>query len=61
MFTHGSTPAHRIGILMSPVGRFLECIHCRLKFEFPQGTHYDTVCEQFATYPCDSTPVEKYT
>ncbi len=55
MSTVGSTPAHRIGILMSPDGRFVECIHCLLRFEFPQGAHYDTICKQFAPYPCSST------
>ncbi len=45
--------AHRIGILMSQTGRFLECIKCRLSFAFPPGTHYDTVAKQFDAHLCE--------
>jgi hypothetical protein len=43
---------HRIGILMSQTGRFLECIACRLSFEFPHGCHYETIAKQFEIHPC---------
>jgi hypothetical protein len=46
--------AHRIGILMSQTGRFLECIACRLSFAFPPGAHYDTVAKQFDPHVCKS-------
>ena len=44
--------AHRIGILMSQTGRFLECISCRLSFAFPPGAHFDTVAKQFERHAC---------
>jgi len=57
----GSRRPHQIGILMSPSGRFLECLHCQLRFEFPQGTFYATVSAQFASRPCNSTvPTNDY-
>jgi hypothetical protein len=46
--------AHRIGILMSQTGRFLECITCRLSFAFPPRAHYDTVAKQFERHLCES-------
>ena len=45
---------HRIGILMSQTGRFLECIACRLSFEFPPGCHYEAIAKQFESQPCQS-------
>jgi len=45
---------HRIGILMSQTGRFLECIACRLSFTFPPGSHYETIAKQFESHPCQS-------
>ncbi len=47
-------PEHRIGILMSQTGRFLECIHCRLSFTFPPGTQYETIAKQFESHRCGS-------
>ena len=44
--------AHRIGILMSQTGRFLECISCRLSFAFPPGTQYETIAKQFEPHLC---------
>ena len=53
--THSpGSSAHRIGILMSQTGRFLECIKCRLSFAFPPGAHYDTVAKQFDPHLCKS-------
>jgi hypothetical protein len=46
--------AHRVGILMSQNGRFLECIRCHLSFAFPPGTQYDTIAKQFESYLCAS-------
>jgi hypothetical protein len=45
---------HRIGILASAAGRFLECQNCRLTFEFPAGMHYDTIAKQFESHTCGS-------
>ena len=45
---------HRIGILMSQTGRFLECISCRLSFAFPPGTQYETIAKQFEAHLCGS-------
>jgi hypothetical protein len=50
-----TSSAHRIGILMSQTGRFLECIRCRLSFAFPPGAHYDTIAKQFDHHLCLST------
>lgn len=47
-------PEHRIGILMSQTGRFLECISCRLSFAFPPGTQYETIAKQFEAHRCGS-------
>ena len=45
---------HRVGVLMSSKGRFLECISCRLSIEFPDGAPFDTISKQFASHPCSS-------
>jgi hypothetical protein len=54
MFAVGpTTPVpHRIGILMSPAGRFLECINCQLRIEFPAEARYDTIVKLFEVHPC---------
>jgi hypothetical protein len=44
--------SHHIGILMSPVGRFLECRDCQMSFEFPVGTQFDAVAKQFQSHLC---------
>ena len=49
-----NSSAHRVGILMSQTGRFLECIKCRLSFAFPAGAHYDTIAKQFESHLCAS-------
>lgn len=50
--------AHRLAILMSPVGRFLQCRDCHLSFEFPAETHYNAIAKQFESHLCGSFPVE---
>jgi hypothetical protein len=45
---------HRFAILMSPSGRFLECLNCHLRIEFPKGVHYDKVAKQFESHSCTS-------
>ena len=53
MSASSSPPSgHHIGVLMSPEGRFLECINCRLSFEFPNGAHYGTVAKQSESHSC---------
>ena len=41
--------AHRIGVLMSPAGRFLKCKDCLLCFDFPDGERYNAVASAFRT------------
>jgi hypothetical protein len=48
---------HRIGILMSQTGRFLECISCRLSFAFPPGTQYEKIAKQFEAHLCGSAAI----
>jgi hypothetical protein len=45
---------HRVGVLMSPVGRFLGCRDCLLTFCFPHGEQYDEVAKQFKSHLCGS-------
>ena len=51
-----TSSSHHIGILMSGEGRFLACIHCHLKFEFPAGADYDAIAEKFESHSC-SIPI----
>jgi hypothetical protein len=48
------SPAHRVAILMSPDGRFLQCRDCDLTIAFPAGTKYNIVAIQFETHLCSS-------
>jgi len=43
---------HRIAILMSRAGRFLECRDCLLSFEFPAGARYEATAQQFDFHLC---------
>jgi hypothetical protein len=45
--------------VMSAKGRFMECINCRLRLEFPAGTEYDTIAKRFESYPCSVAPPPK--
>jgi hypothetical protein len=45
-------PFHRIAILMSQAGRFLECRDCLLSFEFPAGARHDATAKQFDSHLC---------
>jgi hypothetical protein len=56
MSAHSSPqhPHHRIGILMAPTGRYLECQDCRLRFEFPAEETYDVVARQFESILCST-------
>ena len=45
---------HHIGILMSPVGRFLECRDCKLIYIFPDGVQFSTIAKEFEIHPCTS-------
>jgi hypothetical protein len=47
-----SPSLHRIGIVMSPVGRFLQCRDCQLSYTFPDGVEYGTLAKQFETHLC---------
>lgn len=52
--TSSPPPRHRIGILMSPAGRFLECADCQISFKFPDGAEFSEIAEQFESYLCGS-------
>src|SRR6266576_1579694 len=45
---------HRIGIVMSPVGRFLQCRDCKLTFVFAEGAQYGTLAKQLESHLCIS-------
>jgi hypothetical protein len=49
-----TSPPHRVAILMSPAGRFLQCRDCQLSFPFPAGAHYDATVKQFESHLCSS-------
>jgi|HubBroStandDraft_4_1064222.scaffolds.fasta_scaffold22100_5 hypothetical protein len=46
--------SHRIAIVMSAHGRFLECRHCLLRVRFAAGSHYEVIAKQFESHSCDS-------
>ena len=50
--TSSPPPRHRIGILMSPAGRFLECADCQIGFEFPEGAEFGAIAKQFESHLC---------
>ena len=55
MSTNASLPpSHRLSILMSPAGRFLQCRDCLLSFEFPVGARFDATAKQFSAQLCSS-------
>jgi hypothetical protein len=45
-------PRHRIGVLMSPVGRFLHCRDCQLSHIFPDGAKFGVIAKQFESQLC---------
>jgi hypothetical protein len=45
---------HRIAILVSPVGRFLQCSECTLSYVFPEGAQFGTIAKQLESHLCDS-------
>jgi hypothetical protein len=47
-------PPHRIAVIMSPVGRFLQCSDCKLSYVFPDGVQFGTIAEQFGSHSCDA-------
>src|SRR5580692_7695666 len=55
MSANGSPPSHRLGVLMSPVGRYLECSNCHLSFAFPDGKAFATIAIQFESMLCGSS------
>ena len=46
---------HHIGIIVSPVGRFLQCGDCQLSFPFPDGAQFGTIATLFEPYSCSSS------
>jgi hypothetical protein len=57
MLVSSSTPLSsslRIGVMISAMGRFLQCSVCKLSYVFPDNEQFDTVAKQFAAYPCSS-------
>jgi hypothetical protein len=51
-------PPHRIAVLMSPEGRFLQCKDCHLTYIFPDGLKFGVVAKQFDAHTC-VTPIRK--
>jgi hypothetical protein len=47
-----SSPPHRIGIIMSPAGRFLQCQDCHLTYTFPDRAKFGTIAKQFESRLC---------
>jgi hypothetical protein len=45
-------PPHRIAVIMSPVGRFLQCSECKLSYVFPDGVQFGTLAKEFEVHPC---------
>ena len=43
---------HRIAMLMSPVGRFLQCRDCQLSYTFPGGVKFAAIAKQFESHLC---------
>jgi PAS domain S-box-containing protein len=43
-----------IAALMSGAGRDLTCRHCGLRFEFPAGSHYESIVKQVDSHFCGS-------
>jgi hypothetical protein len=43
---------HRICIIMSPIGRFLQCRDCQLSYTFPDGVLFATLAKQFESHLC---------
>jgi hypothetical protein len=54
MSANYSPPPHRIAILMSPGGRFLQCLDCHRTLAFSAGAKYDIVVKQFESHLCSS-------
>jgi len=50
------SPVHRIVILMSPLGRFVQCKDCELSLEFPMGMRLNEIAKEYESRPC-SPPV----
>ena len=46
------SPPHRIAIIMSPEGRFLQCRDCQLTYTFPDGLKFGVIAKQFDTHAC---------
>src|SRR5271169_3984088 len=51
-------PPHRIAIIMSPEGRFLQCRDCQLTYTFPEGLTFGVVAKQFKAHSC-VTPIRR--
>jgi len=45
---------HRIAILVSPLGRFLQCSDCKLSYVFPDDVQFGTIAKQFGSHLCSS-------
>jgi hypothetical protein len=47
--------SHRIAILMSSEGRFLECRNCLRRVRFLAGAHYEVIAKQFESHSCSAS------
>ena len=59
--TSSTLPRHRIDILMSPAGRFLECRDCQISFSFPDGAQFGTIAKQALADNCRKSPFHSLT
>ena len=55
MSANSFPPPHRVGVLMSPAGRSLECSTCHLNFDFPDGAAFVAIAKQFELVRCGSS------
>jgi hypothetical protein len=52
------SPPHRLAVIMSPEGRFLQCRDCQLTRTFPDGIKFGVIAKQFGAHSC-VTPMHR--
>lgn len=50
--SRSSPSTHRISVIMSPAGRFLQCSDCQLSYTFPEGAEYRMIAKNFESHRC---------
>jgi hypothetical protein len=51
-----SSRCHRIGIVVLPEGRVLQCSECKLRVRFPDASEYGVTARQFESHVCGAAP-----